>query len=384
MNALILGDGPEEERWAAFLADAPGHRLVAACPGFKSRPDLPGGPDLDAALATAGVEMVVAGGDFPLRSEGLRRAAGAGLPVIVLHPPGENADPYYQVALSHEETGAVVVPDLPARRHPGVAAIRAAIDKNELGEFRTLRYELPAGRSAGDLVLDVFSRAVDVVRACLGEIETLTAVGDPPGERPTLGLVVQLRAVGGRRAEVRIGRADEDQAVLVLDGAGGSLRLEHEASWLGPARLVRRTPREGETAAEIAPWDPHAASLAALEEALAGHADSHPDLLDGTRAMELAEAAQRSLRKGRTIDLFYEEMSELGNFKSVMTGLGCGLLLVVLLVVPVALAGPVFGFRWTIYLAWLIPPLLVLFLLVQLLRFGLSRPSRSASPGDRA
>jgi myo-inositol 2-dehydrogenase/D-chiro-inositol 1-dehydrogenase len=383
MNVLILGDGPEEESWAAFLDDAPGHRLLAACPGFKGRPELPGGPDLDAALATPGVEVVVVGGDDVLRAEGLRRAAGSGLPVVALHPPGENADPYYQVALSHSETGATVIPDLPARRHPAVAALRAAIDKSELGEFRALRYELPADRSSGDLVRGVFSRAVDAVRACLGEIETITAVGDPPGDRPTLSLVVQLRAVGGRRAEVRIG-GDSPQAVLVLEGDGGSLAWEHDATWPGgPTRLVRRTPRDGAIATEIAPWDPHAAILAALDDARAGRADVHPDLLDGTRAMELAEAATRSLRKGRTIDLFYEEMSEEGNFKSVMTGLGCGLLLAVLVVLPVALAGPVFGFRWTIYLAWLLPPLLVLFLLVQLLKLGLPKRPPDDTGGSK-
>lgn len=384
MNVLILGDGPEEESWAAFLADAPSHRLAAACPGFKNRPGLPGGPDLDAALAIAGVEAVVVGGDWTLRSEGLRRAAGSGLPVIPLHPPGENADPYYQIALSRDETGAVVVPDLPARRHPGLLALRAAIDKGELGAFRVLRYELPAGRPEHGLVLDVFSRAVDAVRACLGEIETISAVGDPPGERPTFGLVVQLRATGGHRAEIRIAPGDDPTARLVLEGSGGSLRWDHDRDLSGPSMLVRCTPRDGEITTEISPWNPRAAVMRALETALATRSEADPGLMDGTRAMELAEAAGRSLRRGRTIDLFYEEMSEEGNFKSVMTGLGCGLLVAALLLLPVALAGPVFGFRWTIYLAWLVPPLLVLFLLVQLLRLGLSRPDRNRETREPA
>lgn len=383
MNVLILGDGPEEERWAAFLAHAPDHRLVAACPGFKGRPEVPALSDLDAALATPGVEAVIVGGDDTLRAEGLRRAAGSGLPMIALHPPGPNADPYYQIALSRDETGAIVVPDLPARLHPGIEAIRAALDKNELGEFRSLRYELPAGRPARGLVLETYGRAVDVIRACLGEAETLSAVGDPPGDNPSLELVVSMRTTGGRRAEVRIRAATEpDRACLVLDGAAGSLRFEHDPGWLGSTRLVRRTPPDGETTTDIAPWNPHAIILRTLQEAVARREPPEPGLLDGTRAMELAEAAQRSLRKGRTIDLVYEEMSEEGNFKSVMTGLGCGLLLAILLVLPVALAGPVFGARWTLYLAWLVPPLLVLFLLVQLLRLGL--PRRGRPPGSAA
>jgi myo-inositol 2-dehydrogenase/D-chiro-inositol 1-dehydrogenase len=72
-----------------------------------------------------------------------------------------------------------------------------------------------------------------------------------------------------------------------------------------------------------------------------------PDLLDGTRAMELVEATARSLRRGRTVDLHYERVSESGNFKSVMTSVGCVLLLLVLVALPVALIGPALGIGWT-------------------------------------
>ena len=59
MNSLILGDGPEERSWAGAIEDHPEHRLVAACPGFEARPDLPGGTDLDGALALAGIDAVL-------------------------------------------------------------------------------------------------------------------------------------------------------------------------------------------------------------------------------------------------------------------------------------------------------------------------------------
>lgn len=381
MNVLILGDGLGEWRWANALADRAGYRLAAACPGFKDRPELPGGPDLDAALAMAGIDAVIVGEDATLRSEGLRRAAGAGLPVVALHPPGENADPYYQVALSRHETGAIVVPDLPARLHPGVEAIRAAVQKGTLGAFRGLRYELPCDPDADEPTLAPFARAVDAIRACLGEIEAVTAVGDPLGGRPTESLVVQLRAADSRRAEVRVeGAGRESPARLVLEAAEGSLRLEHEPDWLGPARLVRRAPAGEESITEIAPWDPHGAILEVLERSRADAPEAHPDLLDGTRAMELAEAAVRSLRRGRTIDLHYEEVSELANFKGVMAGLGCGLLLAVLVIVPVALAGPAMGAPWTLWLARALPPILVGFILLQLLRYGLNRPARGGGP----
>ena len=40
--------------------------------------------------------------------------------------------------------------------------------------------------------------------------------------------------------------------------------------------------------------------------------------------MELAETIDRSLHKGRTIELHYEDYTEEGTFKGTMTSLGCG------------------------------------------------------------
>ena len=48
------------------------------------------------------------------------------------------------------------------------------------------------------------------------------------------------------------------------------------------------------------------ALLGGLLQAIDGRA-VHPDLSDGTRPMEVTEAVVRSLRRGRTIDLHYEE-----------------------------------------------------------------------------
>ena len=89
--------------------------------------------------------------------------------------------------------------------------------------------------------------------------------------------------------------------------------------------------------------------------------------------MELSEAVRRSLRRGRTIDLHYEAISEEASFKSIMTSTGCTILLGILFLLPLALAGPALGLNWTIYLAWLIPPVLVVFAVSQVLRFGIRR-----------
>jgi myo-inositol 2-dehydrogenase/D-chiro-inositol 1-dehydrogenase len=204
MKFLIVGAGPVERGWAEALAGHPGHRLLAVTPGFPDfLSDVPAPTDLEAALAIPGVEAVIVGGPIEARDEALRRVAASGFAAICLHPPGDNADPYYQVALSREETGAIVIPNLPGRLHPDVVALQQAANSESLGPFRVLRIEAPARLGDRDL-LDAFASWVDVARAFVGEVESLAALGDPPGESPSRGLTVQVRGAGARPAEVRL------------------------------------------------------------------------------------------------------------------------------------------------------------------------------------
>jgi myo-inositol 2-dehydrogenase/D-chiro-inositol 1-dehydrogenase len=379
MNVLILGDDPESLAWAAWFASRPEHHLEAVCPGFAGE-DL--GPvrvarDLDEALATSGIELVVIGGPLASRGEALRRAAAEGLAIICLHPPGEDSEAYYQVSLSRAETGAVIVPDLPLRLHPGVARLRQAISSGELGKVRGIRHEGQAKPGEGNFARWAFPRRVDVIRALVGEIQALTASGDPPGESPDVELLVQLRLAEGHRAEVRVGSGSDEPERLTVTGTTGLLRLEYDRDLARPARLVRARgdTQGGEQATTLDPWDPHEAIVNALQDPSSG-----PTLADGTRAMELSEAVARSLRRGRTIDLHYESISEESTFKSIMTSTGCMILLGALLLLPVALAGPALGMPWTIYLAYLIPPVLVLFGISQILRVGIRRADDESSP----
>src|SRR3954454_5612747 len=183
MNILIVGDGREETAWGHWFLSHPEYRLASLYPGLPGD-DFRGIPiarDLDDGLASPGLELVVVGGPLELRGEALRRAAAEGLAIICLHPPGEDSEAYYQVALSKSETGALVVPDLPLRLHPGVAALARAMTSGDLGTFRWVRHECSVGPVGTDLVRHAFARAVDVVRALVGDIEALTASGNPAG-----------------------------------------------------------------------------------------------------------------------------------------------------------------------------------------------------------
>jgi predicted dehydrogenase len=385
MNFLILGGGEEELAWALWLARQTEHRLGAAFPGFAN-PALAGVPparDLDDALARARIDAVIVGGPMELRGEYLRRAAAEGLAVICLHPPAPDSEAYYQVALSRNETGAVIVPDLPLRLHPGVATLKQALKGAEMGAFRTLRMEVSSGGS-GDLARVVFARAVDVIRGLLGEIEAVTATGDPPGPEPEFELVVQLRAPGGQRAEVRASAGPAEPSRLSLLGSSGSLVLECDPTFQQSAYLIRHAAGEAAETIKLDRWDAHAAIVTVLTASIQRRSDADlpsPNLLDGTRAMELAEAALRSLRRGRTIDLHYETITEEATFKSVMTSTGCLIFIASLLALPLAMAGPPLGMNWTLLIPYVIPPILVVFVVMQTLRLGMR--SRRTLPRRR-
>jgi predicted dehydrogenase len=373
MNFLILGDGPDEQAWADAIASTPGHAVIALFPGFANRLDQPHARDMDDALAASGLEAAIIGGAPEFRAEALRRVAAIGLPAICLHPPGPDSEAYYQVAMSRAETGAVLVPDLPLRLHPGLEELRQAFASGAVGEFRGLRLE--ASSHGG--VNEAFSRVVDAVRALLGEVEAVTATGEP--DAPGAELIVQLRCAQSRRAEVRVTSSAPSPLRLTLSGSAGARTLELPGNSSGASRLVSRANDGTETAHPLDPWDPHAAILSTLTQAVASR-PVHPDLLDGTRAMEVAEGVARSLRRGRTVELHYEEISEEGTFKSVMTSFGCLILLSILVVLPLALVGPALGMPWTVYVAYVIPPLLVGFALLQLFRFAARGPGQPSRP----
>ena len=81
--------------------------------------------------------------------------------------------------------------------------------------------------------------------------------------------------------------------------------------------------------------------------------------------------------------MYYEPITEEANFKSVMTSTGCVIFLVALAVLPLALAGPALGWNWTIFIAYLIPPVLVIFVVMQVLRFAVRREGGERVPRDK-
>ena len=131
--------------------------------------------------------------------------------------------------------------------------------------------------------------------------------------------------------------------------------------------------------------------LTAIECIKEGSWANCPQWLDAVKAVELTEAVERSLIKGRTVEIQLEQASEAGNFKGLMTSVGCGILILGLVLIAaaavshrLAVAAGMHGLadlleKWP-YLFLL---LLGLFLLLQAL-LRVAQPSQTEEPFDAA
>jgi hypothetical protein len=183
-----------------------------------------------------------------------------------------------------------------------------------------------------------FARDVDLLRAIAGEVNQLGAMGSPgvTAEGDPLAynnLAVQMAGEQGRIVRWTIGHRHElTGGRLTISGgrASATLIMPHEEThW----RLAITTGGES-TNFQIDDWNPCEASLDELRAAL--DAEQSSRWLDAARAVELAETIDRSLAKGRIIDLHEQEYSDASTFKGMMTSVGCALLMGSLVIIVAA------------------------------------------------
>lgn len=365
MRWRVIGHGEAEDGWRDWLRGRRGATLLEDQEAT--------GLDTEAPLLAGEPEAVVVGGPIAARGDLVRRAAELGLCIVALNPPGPDPDALYQVAVLPEDQAPALAPELPRVADPGWAALRERVARGDLGAIVSIRYEAELGPARPEVSLaDHAGGAAAAIRLLLGEVQAVTATGadGPPARR-----VVHLRGADGRDAEVRVtrGLGLGTAARLEVVGDRGSALWEGDAWQPGTATLVLRLGERSETV-EFAAWDARSALVESLESQRAGRG-GRPELRDGILAMEVADAIERSRARGRTVELHRDEISELGSFKAVMASLGCGVILMALLLFVLAQVMRSFDVPGAGLVAWSIVPLLGGYAALQLLRLA-ARPSR--------
>ncbi|HEY2148298.1 MAG TPA: hypothetical protein VGH32_10200 [Pirellulales bacterium] len=370
--------------------------------------------------------VVARAADQELRADELRKLVQAGVPLLVAHPVVDSMLVYYELDMIRRESRSVIVPMMPWRWHPATAQMAALIearDESPLGRVGQAVFERTMLKRDRASVAVQFARDVDLIRAVCGDVTKLSALGSPGNEAAFANLGVQMSGPGPVVVRWSVGPVeDAPRGRLTIVGQRGKAIL-HVPAGESPAdhwRLERRIEGYEETEAFLQWNAPQAAldELAAAIEIEAGEGRNGPlsqnaaerrnatqgrNATEGlpysywpeaARAVELAEAIERSLAKGRTIELHNEEFSDVGTFKGVMTSLGCGLLLAGLMaMLAVGLIEFIARKQGAIKLAdalrfwpYCLAGILGLFLLLQLvLKLGAppaDSPRRTQSPPD--
>jgi myo-inositol 2-dehydrogenase/D-chiro-inositol 1-dehydrogenase len=338
--------------------------------------------------------VIARGADQELRADELRKLVQAGVPLLVAHPVVDSMLVYYELDMIRRESGYVIVPNMPWRWHPATVQMAALIesgDESPLGRVGQAGFERTLGKRDRASVAAQFARDVDLIRAVCGDVTKLSALGSPGEAAAYANLGVQMSGPGPVVVRWSVGPAENaPQGRLTLAGLRGKaiLHIPADESPADPWRLERRVEGHEETEAFLK-WNTPQAALDELASVIAGK-PTEAAWLDAARAVELAEAIDRSLAKGRTIELHNEEFTDVGTFKGVMTSLGCGLLVAGLFaMLAVGLIEFIARKQGAMILAdalrfwpYCLAGFLVLFLLLQLVLKMASPPSDSQQPGE--
>ncbi|MCE9604095.1 MAG: hypothetical protein K8U03_04245 [Planctomycetia bacterium] len=371
LTAALLQSG-DGELTAFFAADPVMAGKLQALAPDATRID-----EWEGVLAGSSQAVVVGcAGPAEPRFEQLRRLVLENVPVVFVHPFGLAPLEYHELDMNRQATKTPIVPYEPTRHHPGVEALSALARSNEIGRIEQVVVERQAKERARSASLSRFVRDIGMVRRIAGECEKVSALGKL-GEEPNVGsaspatndgghLGVQITTTDGVLIRWSIGPIAEGAgAKTTLIGTSGSAVLAMPD--VGPWTLQVRRGDDVE-ARSFVDADPATNGLAAITQGVSTPSDD-PLWREALGDLELVEAVERSLRKGRTVELFHEEASEQGTFHGVMAAGGC---LLMMLSIGLAIVATVFGkFRFWLANLWPYALLFVLsmFLLMQLFKF---------------
>jgi hypothetical protein len=409
MRLALLGFDEDALRLARWAVESGQHELLAAYGAGEAtgklrelQPSIRLSENWEELLLGSTVDAVIFGQSEPkeasmsgldvreLRTDQLRKLVQAAVPLIVVCPACE-AIVGFEIDMIRRDVGSVIVPYIPGRHHPGLYELSAIItgsNKSLIGHVEQVTLEREQSDRSRPAVLKQLPRDIALLRSLAGNIRSVTASGpacdlgvDPlgpkPKEPPSLAnLSVAFTSDEGLNARWSVSPPTTAlQARLTLNGQRG--------------KAVLTMPPASDWSVDIAGDEYMSTSFTAdsdLEQVFWQLTHSLPTeplydddaWLAACRDQEAAEAVDRSLLRGRTIELFNEEHTEEASFKGIMAMGGCLILVCTLGLVLIAaiVEGLHLPMRnwplWRLWPIYLLAPLTV-FLLLQLLSLALKR-----------
>ncbi len=434
MRFALLGTEADGLELARALVATGRHQLLYASARGRDR-HLPVGvrnaSDVEEVLADPAVEAVIVAGRLDQRAAMVRRALQSERVVLCLHPADTRPEGAYEAGMIQQDVGQVLLAVMPDAFHPAIARLHALLKEQvnlpipgangllpqaerasevrlqtaptqpavqvleppavqptiedrplALGKLRLLEAEF---RSAGEALLGFeFEGAQpcfpgwDVLRTIGGEVAEVSALAEAEALEPGRPVVVSGRFEHGGLFQITlVPNSQQPSRRFRVVADLGEAELLFPLGLPGPAFLTWS--QRGDQPQEVSwdAWDPWPTVVEALEAVLRREppADAPPALSwqDAIRCLELDDGARRSVGKRRVTAMEYPEATEDVTFKGTMTLVGCAILWAMILLVILS--------RWVRWLGWGIPPLLLLFLGMQLFRWII--PKREPADGEK-
>jgi hypothetical protein len=233
------------------------------------------------------------------------------------------------------------------------------------------------------------ARDAELLQAVVGGIGRVTAVGPRDEVASYASLQVQMTGSGGAslRWSVAPSAGGPSGAVLMLIGEQGTLsvRMPDETDNRWQVEIASAGRRELQP---VESYDGPLRAIARLAAALTtGEDDAARSTWDrATVAMELVDAVQLSLQKGRSIEIHPQQLTEQLAFRGTMAALGCGMLALAMLAMLMAgVLGDVLKLRPARVWPLVLLAVLALFLLLQVVPLLVAKrrkPRPDAVDGD--
>lgn len=299
----------------------------------------------DAVLVSAQAQGLHALG-IPTLEEFVRANLGQS-PIWLVPEAHLGSDVVYRLIPLDEEYPDRLRAVWPLRLSPAVKELKQLLESPEFGQTLHLQMERVLAAGARLSVSDIetaWLQDADLLRSlCGGEYRQVTAIHSGVSDQGVSTASVSLAGEGvpdamwalrtGPTARCELTVTTVAGAAVLAWGESGPPTLTVNCKEVSLSRRIRQSSAEhGEPPASSGTLTPSPSPLPSLG---AGRGGQEAPLLpegvtpwaDAVRAFDLLDAARRSLKRRRTVELQFESTSERSQFKTHMTTIGCGLLL---------------------------------------------------------
>jgi hypothetical protein len=334
-----------------------------------------------------------------VRADQLKRLAADIMPLLVVHPVGNSVLVYYELDMARQEVHGIMRHYTPGVGSPAIVELGDWVQNGSgpIGIVHQVICQRDLADCSRETVTQHLARDVEILSAVTGGVRTVNAMGPKASDATYASLQIQMTGPGAATLRWAVTPVSDtssypalsligehgtatltltaDESILVTN-IGGALESIKTPVFDGPrtaiAELAAAIPANGtEQSEEASTWSAAIAS------------------------MEIVDAIELSLQKGRTIEVYRQRLTEQLAFRGTMAALGCGLLVLGFLVLVIVsfVGGLESVLEKPIVSSWPVVLLTVLtfFLLLQMLpwlvtkrRSGPAGKEHSGDDGDNS